>query len=112
MKRGFGWLALTALALASTPVFAEDTIKIAYIDPLSGPFANAGDLGLKHFQFLAEKINAAGGVNGQRIEFIPFDDEVNPEKALIVLKKAMDDGIRYVTQGNGSSVAYAISDAV
>jgi branched-chain amino acid transport system substrate-binding protein len=106
-------LGAAALVLAAGPAAAQSTVKIAYIDPLSGAFANVGDTGLKHFQFMAEKINAAGGVaGGKKLEVVGFDNETNPEKSLIVLKKAIDDGIRIVTQGNGSSVAYALSDAV
>jgi branched-chain amino acid transport system substrate-binding protein len=37
---------------------------------------------------------------------------VSPEKSLVMLRKAIDDGIHYMTQGNGSSVAFALSDAV
>jgi branched-chain amino acid transport system substrate-binding protein len=102
-----------ALGLVALPAAAQNTVRIAYIDPLSGAFANVGDTGLRHFQFLADKVNAAGGVaGGKKLEVVGFDNETNPEKSLIVLKKAIDDGIRIVTQGNGSSVAYAISDAV
>jgi ABC-type branched-subunit amino acid transport system substrate-binding protein len=32
-----------------SPFMAQDTIKIAYIDPLSGAFANVGDMGYRHF---------------------------------------------------------------
>jgi branched-chain amino acid transport system substrate-binding protein len=112
MGRKLGFMA-AALGLAALPASAQNTVRIAYIDPLSGAFANVGDTGLRHFQFLADKVNAAGGVaGGKKLEVVGFDNETNPEKSLIVLKKAIDDGIRIVTQGNGSSVAYAISDAV
>src|SRR5215469_16790112 len=37
---------------------------------------------------------------------------IDPQESLIALKKALDDGARYIFQGNGSSVALAISDAV
>src|SRR5215470_18560563 len=41
-----------------------------------------------------------------------FDNKVDPQESLIALKKALDEGARYVVQGNGSSVALAITDAV
>lgn len=106
-------LALAALALAfALPLRAQETLKIAYVDPLSGGAASAGILGQKHFTYFQDKINAAGGVNGQKLEIVFFDNKISPQETLIVLKKVFDEGIRYVAQGNGSSVAHAVTDAV
>ena len=57
MKMGSIVVALMAL---STPALAEDTIKIAYIDPLSGGGASIGEVGLKTYKYLADEINAGG----------------------------------------------------
>jgi branched-chain amino acid transport system substrate-binding protein len=105
-------LGMLALAVFATAAQAQGTLKIAYIDPLSGGAASAGILGEKHFNYFIDKINAAGGVNGQKLEVVSFDSKVNPQESLIVLKKVFDDGIRYVAQGNGSLVAHALTDAV
>ena len=102
---------LLAILCTTAPALAEGTLKIAYIDPLSGGAASAGILGQKHFNYFADKINAAGGVNGQKLEVLAFDDKVSPQEALIILKKVIDDGVRYVSQGNGSLVAHAITGA-
>ena len=61
-------LALLATLSASGAARAEDTIKIAYIDPLSGPGATVGEVGLKVFRFLADEINAKGGAAGKMFE--------------------------------------------
>jgi len=99
-----------ALAL-SLPAGAE-TIKIGYIDPLSGPFANVGEQGLRGFTMLVEDVNARGGVNGETLELVALDSKANPQEALNALKQLTDQGVRYVLQGNSSAVAGAISDAV
>ena len=92
---------------------AEDTIKIAFIEGLSGPFANVGEIGLRHYQLAAEAVNARGGVlGGVKFEIVPFDHKTSPQEAQLVFKQAADQGIRYIAQGNGSSVALALSDAV
>ena len=92
---------------------AEEVIRIAYIDPLSGSLAATGQLGEQHFRFAIDRVNAAQAAGpGRRLELVPMDNEVSPEKSLTLLRKAVDDGIHYVTQGNGSSVAFALSDAV
>jgi len=43
------------LGLVPAPACAQDTFKIAYIDPLSGGGASIGEVGLKTFQFIARK---------------------------------------------------------
>ena len=100
-------------ATAAVCVHAHaDTVKIAYIDPLSGPFANVGELGLKHFQYMADEINRRNLAGGVQLEIVPFDNKVSPQESLNALKQAIDRGIHYITQGNGSSVAGALIDAV
>ncbi len=105
--------AIALLTMMTAPVLAEDTIKIAYIDPLSGAFAGVGDAGYKHFQYNAELINAKGGVlGGKKFEIVPFDNKTSAKESLIQLKSVIDQGIQIITQGNGSSVAGALIEAV
>ncbi|HEY2863432.1 MAG TPA: branched-chain amino acid ABC transporter substrate-binding protein [Casimicrobiaceae bacterium] len=91
---------------------AAADVKIAFIDPLSGGGAATGILAQKTHQFYIDAINAAGGLNGEKLELLSYDNKVNPQESLIQLKRALDEGARYVVQGNGSSVALAITDAV
>jgi branched-chain amino acid transport system substrate-binding protein len=102
---------VVAALLCALPASAQ--LKIAYIDPMSGPFANVGELGLRHFQGAIEKTNAAGGVlGGQKLEVIAFDNKGTPQDTNIVFKQVLDQGIRIVTLGNGSGSAAALLDAV
>jgi branched-chain amino acid transport system substrate-binding protein len=106
-------LVMLAMIVSLAPgAIGADTIKIAYIDPLSGPFAATGENGLQQFKFAADHLNRAGGVLGQKFEVIGYDNKVSPQEALIQLKKVIGDGISFVFQGNSSGVAHAISDAV
>ena len=98
------------IAILAGPASAD--VKVAFIDPLSGGAASTGILAQKTHQFYIDAINAAGGLNGEKLELLSFDNKVNPQESLIQLKRALDDGARYVVQGNGSSVALAITDAV
>ncbi len=103
--------ALTAaLTSVSVPAFAD--VKMAFIDPLSGPMGSSGEAAYTTFQLAVEKINEAGGVNGEMIELTGYDNKVNPQESLAQLQKAIDDGARFIIQGNGSSVAAALIDAV
>jgi branched-chain amino acid transport system substrate-binding protein len=104
--------AAATLAVAALPAAAEDTVKLAYIDPLSGGGASIGEVGLKTFQYLADVTNAHGGVLGQKLEIVPYDNKLNAQETLVQVQKAIDSGIRFITQGNGSAFAAAIEDFV
>jgi branched-chain amino acid transport system substrate-binding protein len=100
---------VAGLAAAAT---SAEPLKIAYIDPLSGPFAATGENGLNQFRYAVDQLNKAGGVLGRPLELVPLDNKVSPQESLIQLKKVIGDGIPFVFQGNSSGVAHAISDAV
>ncbi len=104
----FAWIGLAASASLSR----ADTLKIAYVDPLSGGAANVGQVGLEHFQYIADQVNAKGGVLGMKVEILGYDDKTNPQEALVQVQKAIDAGARIIAQGNGSSVGAAIEDFV
>ena len=113
LARSLRSLAVAALSLAAAlPAAAQDVLRIAYVDPLSGPFANVGEAGLKHFQFMADELNRRNAAPGVKFEVVGFDNKVSPQETLNVFKQIVDRGIRYVTQGNSSAVALALSDAV
>jgi branched-chain amino acid transport system substrate-binding protein len=101
-----------ALSTFGGAAVAQETLKIGYIDPLSGGGASVGEVGLKTFQFLADEANAKGGILGKKVEIVPLDNKTNPQESLIQAQKAIDAGVRYLTQGNGSSVAGALTDFV
>lgn len=106
----FRLVIVVASTLFAGHVLAQkgETVKIAFIDPLSGPFANVGQNLYKTWQTLAAQPNVAG----VKFEIVAFDNKASPQESLNTLKAAMDQGIRYVAQGNGSGAAAAISDAV
>jgi branched-chain amino acid transport system substrate-binding protein len=58
-------------------------------------------------------VNQNGGVlGGDKFEIVAFDNKVSPKESLIQLQVAIDQGIRFIAQGNSSGVAHAITDAV
>ena len=88
------------------------TVKIAFIDPLSGLMAPVGQNQLHSWQYIAEMANQKNWAGGPKFEIVGFDNKLSPQESLTVLKQAIDQGIRYIVQGNGSSVALALADAV
>lgn len=103
---------LIALGLAALSIHASAQIKIAQLDGVSGPFANVGEQQRKTLLAMVDEINGRGGLNGQKIELVTIDGKGSPQETLNAFKQAIDQGIRYVTQGNSSAVAAALSDAV
>jgi branched-chain amino acid transport system substrate-binding protein len=103
--------AMTLPMLVGT-AYAQDSVKIGYIDPLSGGGASVGEGGLKTYQYLADELNAKGGILGHKVEIVPMDNKTNPQESLVQAQKAVDAGIHYITQGNGSSVGAALEDFV
>ncbi len=91
---------------------AGQTVRIAFMDPLSGPFASTGQNQLKSWQFAAERFSGSKNAAGVKFEVVGFDNKGSPQESLNTLKTAIDQGFRYVTQGNGSGAALAILDAV
>ncbi|MBB4845426.1 branched-chain amino acid transport system substrate-binding protein [Paucibacter oligotrophus] len=104
---------IAALLLSGAAAFAQkgETVKIAWIDPLSGLMGPVGQNQVKSFQFFAEKFNASNPA-GVKFEIIAIDNKLSPAESLNALKSAIDQGVRYISQGNGSSVALALVDAV
>ena len=112
----YKYLRQTLVVLGTSMLFAGSAmaqIKVAVIEPLSGPFANLGDYLVKTFRDLADEVNAAGGLpGGQKIEILPFDNKGSPQDALSALQAATDQGIRFVTQGTSSAIAGALIEAI
>jgi branched-chain amino acid transport system substrate-binding protein len=106
------FVAAVASMLFVTAVQAADTIKIAYTDPLSGPFAQVGDQNLKQMQYIIDYINSKGGALGKKFELLPFDNKSQPAEALIALKSITDQNIPVVMQCSGSNIAAALIDAI
>jgi len=105
-------LALSLSAAFATSSASAEAVKIAFIDPLSGPFAPVGQNILNSFQMIANISNQGKWAGDNTIEVVGFDNKGSPQESLTQLKNAIDQGYRYITQGNGSGVGLALLDAV
>ena len=113
MKFALKFTAAAIVAATATGAMAQQgqTVKIAWLDPLSGLMAAVGTNQLKTFQFFAEKFNIKNPA-GVKFEIIGIDNKLSPQETTAALRSAMDQGARYVAQGNGSGPALAIIDAI
>jgi branched-chain amino acid transport system substrate-binding protein len=116
MKMGFRSAAMAvalAATLAAPAAFAQSgTVKVAWIDPLSGMMAPLGQNMVRSWQYVADVANREKWAGDVKFEVVPFDNKLSPQESLTVLKSIIDQGIRYIAQGNGSGVAIALADAV
>jgi branched-chain amino acid transport system substrate-binding protein len=69
---------------------------------------------LHQYEFAADElVNKKGGVlGGDMFEIVAFDNKISPKESLIQLQVAIDQGIRYIAQGNSSGVANALTEAI
>ena len=113
MKFAIKIVAACALAAGAAGAFAQkgETVKIAWMDPLSGLMAAVGTNQLKTYQLMVEHFNKTNA-SGVKFELISLDNKLSPQETTAALRSAMDQGARYVTQGNGSGPALAIIDAL
>ena len=106
--------ALCAAVVCATSAMAQkgETVKMVRIDAQTGLMGPVGLSQLKGYQFSAEKFRGAGNPAGVKFEVTGIDNKLSPTESLNALKIAIDQGVRFIIQGNGSSVALALSDAV
>jgi branched-chain amino acid transport system substrate-binding protein len=91
-------------------------VRVALIEGLSGPFANAGEAVYRNLLWASERVNQRGGVRlpggARRLEIVRYDSKGNAEEALAMLRAALDERISFIAQGNSSSTAAALVDAL
>ena len=93
-----GGVSAAALVSGSTAAFAQkkyddgatDTeIKIGHTGPYSGPASSYGQIG-KTIEAYWKSVNAAGGINGRKVNFITLDDGYNPAKIVELVRQLVE----------------------
>lgn len=118
----FGLALLVSLPLAALAQTTGAPVKIAMIEGLSGPFGNTGEAVFRNLIWAVERVNTRGGVTlgeapgvaaGRHpLALARYDSKGQTEEALSALKSAIDDGARFIMQGNSSAIAAALIDAI
>jgi branched-chain amino acid transport system substrate-binding protein len=110
---------LMGAACVRAQVAVKESIRIALIEGVSGPFANAGEAVVRNITWAVEQVNANGGVRlaageggARQLELLVLDSKGNSDEALNQLKQAADRGVRIVMQGNSSAVALQLVEAI
>ncbi|OQX07106.1 MAG: branched chain amino acid ABC transporter substrate-binding protein [Desulfobacteraceae bacterium IS3] len=106
MKKMFVAASLICLMLSSA-VYAEDTVKIGLMGPMTGAWASEGQEMKQVLDLLTEEMNAAGGLLGKKIELISDDDGGDPKTASLAAQRLSTKGVLAVIGTYGSSVTEA-----
>lgn len=115
MRKNLGFAILWAAALAVTSIpgtamaekkygpGASDTeIKIGNTSPYSGSLSAFGVVGKLHTAYF-KMINAKGGINGRRINFISYDDAMSPPKTVEQIRKLVEsDEVLFIFNPQGT----------
>jgi len=81
--------AVAALAMAGGSALAEP-VKIGFNVPLTGFAAADGKSALNGAELAVEQANAAGGINGDRIELVIYDDQASPKESVPIAQKLVE----------------------
>jgi branched-chain amino acid transport system substrate-binding protein len=95
------------LGAASNSRAADGEIRIGNTMPYSGPASAYGIIG-KTIAAYFNKINAEGGINGRKINFISYDDGYNPQKTVELTQKLVEDDkvlLIFASLGTATSAA-------
>lgn len=87
-------LSLLPIALFSSVAYAD--IKITLAAPITGPIAVGGEQATRGARKAVEDINAAGGINGEKVVLEIEDDACDPKQAYSVANRIADRGVRAV----------------
>ncbi|HME43535.1 MAG TPA: ABC transporter substrate-binding protein [Syntrophorhabdales bacterium] len=91
--------------------FAANTIKVGFVDALSGPAGYWGNDELDGFKMVVNSVNASGGVLGRKIEYVTRDDKWTPALSLAMAKElVMREKVDMLIGTSGSASALAVSD--
>ena len=105
MKKALKCLFLGAavVALAAPLPALAGSIKIGFNAPLTGFAAADGNSALIGAQLAVEQVNAAGGVNGDEIELVVYDDQASPKEAApLAVKMTTQDEVTAGISGSYS----------
>jgi branched-chain amino acid transport system substrate-binding protein len=114
-RRSFNAGAVAAgLTIGQHALAAESgTVKIGTFGPFTGPAAGLGLQAKKGIEFAVAQFNAAGGVNGKRVELISYDDRGNRAEAVSVVRKLIEnDSVQAIVDGSLSLTSIAAAPVV
>lgn len=95
--------AVSLLLFMGTPAGAQETLKIGFFAPITGPAAADGASAKHAVELGVKEVNDAGGINGKKVELIVYDDRLKAEEAVAIANKLIEkDKVVGVVSGSYS----------
>jgi branched-chain amino acid transport system substrate-binding protein len=111
-KLFFGAAVLAACFATAGTGFAQETVRIGALYPLTGNLAVLGNENLEGAKIAVEMINDAGGVNGKKVELVTADAST-PDKAQSEAERLSSlENLQVITGTYSSGLSYAASQVV
>lgn len=79
----------TALSVSAEAVLA-DSVQIGFNVPLTGFAASDGESALNGAKLAVDQVNASGGINGDTLELVVYDDQASPEEAVPIAQRLIE----------------------
>ena len=104
-----GLLAGAAALLAAPGAWAQEPVRVGAFLSVTGPAAFLGDPELKTLELYVERINAAGGVLGRKLQLVSYDDAGDAEKARTFAKRLLEqDKVDLIVGGSTTGTTMAV----
>ena len=96
-------LCFAAVFVLSSPGLAQDTVKIGFFAPITGPAAVDGTSAKNAVEIGVKEVNGAGGIKGKKVDLIIYDDRLKAEEAVAIANKLIEkDKVAGVVSGSYS----------
>ncbi|WP_048306588.1 branched-chain amino acid ABC transporter substrate-binding protein [Halomonas sp. PR-M31] len=103
-------LLAVAVGAGMSSLAAQADITIGLAGPVTGPLAQYGDMQFTGAEMAIERINEQGGVNGEQLKGVKYDDACDPKQAVAVANQIVNDGVQFVVGHLCSSATQPASD--
>ncbi|MEU8345526.1 ABC transporter substrate-binding protein [Spirillospora sp. NPDC048832] len=112
MRKLVPLLAATVLAAAACGSGggsgSGSTLKIGFIESLTGNYAPLGGEAKKTVELAVEQLNGAGGIDGRKIELITLDDKTAPDQGVLHFNKLKSEKVTAIIGSTFSNVGLAV----
>lgn len=99
-----------AVGAGATSMVAQADITIAMAGPVTGPVAQYGDMQFIGAEMAIQRINEAGGVDGEMLKGVRYDEACEPKQAVAVANRIVNDGVSFVVGHLCSGATQPASD--
>jgi branched-chain amino acid transport system substrate-binding protein len=100
---GVFFLCFLAVLVLSSAGLAQDTVKIGFFAPITGPAAVDGTSAKNAVEIGVKEVNGAGGIKGKKVDLIIYDDRLKAEEAVAIANKLIEkDKVAGVVSGSYS----------